>query len=102
MGSQTEAVAGGSTTGPSGGAVGSAVATDNQAAGAAAPNSAADWARMVHRALRGRYRLTVFLILLTGSMGAGIAWQLAGPLFRSEGMVRIASATPAVIKESDQ
>src|SRR3954463_1759999 len=108
MASQTEGVAGASTTGPSQATAGGAVAAENlarngeAAGGAASPNSASDWARLVHRALRGRYRFTVLLVLLAAGIGTAIAWQLAGPLFRSEGMVRIASALPAVIKETDQ
>jgi protein-tyrosine kinase len=64
--------------------------------------SSFDWARTVHRALRGRYRLTVFLALLGGTVGGALGWRWAGPLFRSEGMVRIASALPAVIQPTDQ
>src|SRR4051812_41398436 len=71
-------------------------------ANAAPANGAADWARMAHRALRGRYRLTVSAMLMASTAGVIGAWKLAGPSYRSDGMVRIASALPAVIKETDQ
>src|ERR1700683_95739 len=64
--------------------------------------NSSDVARLILRALRGRYRLTLMLALLAGTIGAAIGWFWAGPLYRSEGMVRIASALPAVIQQTDQ
>src|SRR5689334_3452452 len=94
MSMQTEGGAAGSTSGPQR-ASGDATGAEKQ------PNTAADWGRLIHRSLRGRYRLTVLLILLGGGIGASAAWQLAGPTFRSEGMVRIPQAAPGVIKDND-
>ena len=40
------------------------------------PTNAIDWARLVHRALRGRYRKTVFIVL--AAMGVGEALAACG------------------------
>jgi Mrp family chromosome partitioning ATPase/capsular polysaccharide biosynthesis protein len=61
-----------------------------------------DFVRVIRRALRGRYLLALGLALLAGGVGMGVGWFLAGPLYRSDGMVRIASALPVVIQQTDQ
>ena len=35
-------------------------------------------------------------------LGAVIGWYSCGPVYRSEGLVRIASALPQVLEETDQ
>jgi Mrp family chromosome partitioning ATPase len=91
-------------------AIGSSVV--DAGSGAPGPNAVApaggigvtslDWARVLHRGLRGRYRLAIGLALVFAVVGATVGWRWAGPLYRSEGMVRIASAMPAVLQPTDQ
>ena len=66
------------------------------------PTNAFYWARIVHRALRGRYRTTAVIALAAASIGALGGWRWMGSYYRSEGMVRIASSLPPVIQETDQ
>src|ERR1700733_12468837 len=71
--------------------------------GATGPSgNSTDWSRVVHRALRGHYQRTMGLAVLLGMIGAAVGWLMAGPLYRSEGMVRIASALPAVLAPTDE
>src|SRR5437763_673001 len=63
---------------------------------------AADPWRAVRRNLLGRHRLAVFLGVWAGVLGAVIGWYSCGPVYRSEGLVRIASALPQVLEETDQ
>jgi Mrp family chromosome partitioning ATPase len=75
------------------------------ASGASAPTSVDgswDVVRILSRTLRGRYRLTLILFLLATGIGAAAGWSWAGPLYRSDGMVRITSALPAVLQQTDQ
>lgn len=58
--------------------------------------------RSVHRALRGRYRLTIAIASLMTVIGFSVGWEWVGLLYRSDGMVRIASALPPVVKQTDQ
>lgn len=58
--------------------------------------------RIVRRALIGRYRLACWAGLLVGGMGAVIGWALSSPIYRSEGMIRIASSAPQLGDDSDQ
>src|ERR1700728_31881 len=71
-------------------------------AASAGDDGSTDLLRMLGRTLRGRYWLTFALSLLIGGIGAGVGWFWAGPLYHSEGMVRIASALPAVLEPTDQ
>jgi Mrp family chromosome partitioning ATPase/uncharacterized protein involved in exopolysaccharide biosynthesis len=57
--------------------------------------------RIVRRALVGRYRLACFFGLIVGGMGAVIGWALSTPIYKSEGMIRIASSAPQLGDESD-
>ncbi len=66
----------------------------------AAPSG--DWTRQIHRALRGRYRITFVVTLLLSVVGFSLGWEWSGLLYRSEGMIRIASALPPVLKQTDQ
>jgi Mrp family chromosome partitioning ATPase len=61
-----------------------------------------DIARLLSRTLRGRYRLTFVLSILAAGIGAAAGWASAGPLYRSDGMVRITSTLPAVLQQTDQ
>lgn len=85
---------------------------ETQSGGAAPGNLAAndqnssreqfDLLQMSQRALRGRYRLALML-----AAGGGIAGAVGGAiygqrLYRSTGLVRIASSLPAVLRETDQ
>jgi Mrp family chromosome partitioning ATPase/glycosyltransferase involved in cell wall biosynthesis len=74
--------------------------TNAQASGTAP--GASDISRLIWRALRGRYQLTILLALVAAGAGAAAGWVWAGPLYLSDGMVRIASALPAVIQQTDQ
>ena len=65
-------------------------------------NRPADPWRAVRRNLLGRHRLAVFLGVWAGVLGAVIGWYSCGPVYRSEGLVRIASALPQVLEETDQ
>src|SRR4051812_23365819 len=59
-----------------------------------------DFIRIVHRALRGHYRIAIVTAVLIGAIGALEGWRFAGPIYRSDGMVRIASALPSLTRES--
>lgn len=59
------------------------------------------WA-FLHRKLKGRYKLAVFLGVFTAAAGAFAGWRMTQPLFRAEGLVRIASTLPPVLVETDQ
>lgn len=61
-----------------------------------------DGVGLLGRTLRGRYWLTLALCLLAGAIGAAAGWHWVGPLYRSDGMVRIASALPPVIQPLEQ
>jgi Mrp family chromosome partitioning ATPase len=65
-------------------------------------NAGFDWTRQVHRALRGRYRFTFIIASLIAVIGFSIGWEWTGLQYRSEGMVRIASVLPPVLKATDQ
>lgn len=58
--------------------------------------------RIVRRALIGRYRLACCLGLIVGGMGAVIGWAMSAPVYRSEGMIRIAAAAPQLTDDSEQ
>ena len=66
------------------------------------PATAVDWARFVHRLLRGRYRITLIIVVVCAAGGALAGWHWTAPAYRADGMVRIASNLPAVIQETDQ
>jgi polysaccharide biosynthesis transport protein len=73
--------------------------------GAGAPTSADeswDIIRLLSRTLRGRYRLTFALSVVAAGIGAAAGWTCAGPLYRSDSMVRITSTTPAALQQNDQ
>jgi Mrp family chromosome partitioning ATPase len=70
----------------------------------APPSTDGSWdiVQILGRALRGRYLLAVVLSMLGAGIGATTGWYSAGPLYRSDGMVRIASVLPQVIQQNDQ
>ncbi len=61
-----------------------------------------DMAKAVHGALRGHYLLVIVLGLMGGGGGGWLGWKYVQPVYKSEGLVRIASALPIVEKETDQ
>jgi Mrp family chromosome partitioning ATPase/capsular polysaccharide biosynthesis protein len=61
-----------------------------------------DLVHILTRTLRGRYRLTFILCMVAGAVGAGVGWFWAGPLYRSDGMVRISSVLPSANPQSEQ
>src|SRR4051812_48572903 len=84
---------------------GDAAANASKAKGPTSPTAVApplDWSRVVRRSLRGRYAITFAVAGAAAGTGAAIGWKQTKSLYRSEGMVRIASVTPAVIKSTDQ
>src|SRR3954447_14949302 len=58
--------------------------------------------RIVRRALIGRYRIACWLGAAGACVGAAAGWFASPPLYRSEGLVRIASVLPPVMEETDQ
>jgi Mrp family chromosome partitioning ATPase/uncharacterized protein involved in exopolysaccharide biosynthesis len=58
--------------------------------------------RAVRRALAGRYRLAIVLGLWGVVLGAPLGWYASAPVYRSEGLVRIASVLPQIVEETDQ
>jgi uncharacterized protein involved in exopolysaccharide biosynthesis len=63
-----------------------------------------DWLgpyRSVHRALRGRYIVVILLALLGAGLGGFAGWKSQKPLYRSEGVIRIAYVTRPAMKETD-
>jgi polysaccharide biosynthesis transport protein len=58
--------------------------------------------RVVHRGLRGWYWLAVLLGLLVGVPAGVLGWKLCHPMYRSEGLIRIAYSLPEVYQETDQ
>jgi Mrp family chromosome partitioning ATPase/glycosyltransferase involved in cell wall biosynthesis len=76
--------------------------SSTSAAATSGEGESMDINRMIYRALRGRYRLTLVLALIVGGAAAAAGWIWAGPLYLGDGMVRIASALPTVIQQTDQ
>src|SRR5437868_5507818 len=68
----------------------------------AAPGDFKQYARVVHRSLRGRYALTLALALVFALIGAAAAWKFVRPTYHSEALLRIAYTLPAVMQETDQ
>ena len=64
--------------------------------------SAFDFWRTAHRILRGRYRTVLAITLLGVATGAYAGFTFGKRLYSATGLVRIASALPAVLKETDQ
>lgn len=58
--------------------------------------------RLAHRALRGRYQLAIALAIGGAIAGAGLGAAFGRRLYRATGIVRIAFAREAVMKETDQ
>lgn len=56
----------------------------------------------VHRALRGQYVLAAWLGIVGAIAGAIAGYALTKPLYKSEGLLRIAYALPTVLRETDQ
>ena len=65
--------------------------------GEAKPSEApADPYALLRQALRGRYVQFAVLTLLGAALGAAAGWKLGKPLFRGQGLVRIAYSTPSI------
>jgi len=60
-----------------------------------------DLVRILRTTLRGRYRLTILLAMLACGIGAAAGWLWAGPLYRSDGMVRISSVLPSANPQNE-
>jgi Mrp family chromosome partitioning ATPase/uncharacterized protein involved in exopolysaccharide biosynthesis len=71
-------------------------------AATALPSDLAGILRMVHRSLRGRYAVTVALMIACATAGGMAGWKLGRPVYRSEGLLRIAYSLPEVMQETDQ
>jgi Mrp family chromosome partitioning ATPase/uncharacterized protein involved in exopolysaccharide biosynthesis len=56
---------------------------------------------IAHRALRGKYWLVILLGLAFGFAGAKVGLKLGKPVYRSEGLIRIAYRSPPVLKQAD-
>lgn len=61
-----------------------------------------DFVQIIHRHLRGHYRLAAALALVGGMIGAIIGWHFNPPQYRSEGCVRIAYSLPLGAASSGQ
>jgi len=58
--------------------------------------------QIVHRQLRGRYRVTILLTVLLGLCGGLVGYVLITPRYESVGLVQIAPTLPAVLYESEE
>lgn len=58
--------------------------------------------RVVRRSLVGRYRFACWLGVWGAVVGCFLGWWSSPPVYRSEGLVRIASVMPQVMAETDQ
>src|SRR4051812_13937569 len=58
--------------------------------------------RAARRALTGRFRLAIVLGLWCALIGAPLGWYSTAPVYRSEGLVRIASVLPQGVEETEQ
>jgi Mrp family chromosome partitioning ATPase/uncharacterized protein involved in exopolysaccharide biosynthesis len=56
---------------------------------------------MCRQALRGRYLVFVTLVLIGAAAGAAAGWKLGKPVYKSEGLVRIAAMTPPALLGTD-
>jgi len=57
---------------------------------------------MLHRLLRGKYILTLVLVLIFGGVGALAGYKSRKPMFESVGVIRIQPSLPKVLYESEQ
>src|SRR5256714_2892339 len=55
----------------------------------------------LHAALRGRYHWAVIWGLVLSGLLGGLGWKVAHPLYKSEGLLRMAYVLPAVQTETD-
>jgi len=60
------------------------------------------FARFAAQTFRGRYFVLIVLGLIVGAGTGYLGWRMARPVYRSEGLVRIADSLPVVMKETDQ
>src|SRR4051794_760415 len=58
--------------------------------------------RVVRRSLVGRYRFACWLGVWGAVVGCVLGWCSSPPVYRSEGLVRIASVLPQVMEETEQ
>ena len=75
---------------------------DGGASSAADAPQAPDPWRAIKRSLTGRFRLAIVLGLWGALLGAPLGWYSTAPVYRSEGLVRIASVLPQVMEETEQ
>lgn len=59
-------------------------------------------AKIVHQGLRGRYAICIVLGVVCGAAAALATLRLVHPMYRSEGLVKIAYSLPEVMHETDQ
>tara|TARA_R110002072_G_scaffold42064_20_gene118594 strand:+ start:2698 stop:4938 length:2241 start_codon:yes stop_codon:yes gene_type:complete len=57
---------------------------------------------MLHRLLRGKYLLTIVLVLIFGGVGAFAGYKSRQPQYESVGVIRIQPSLPKVLYESEQ
>ncbi len=57
---------------------------------------------VVHRLLRGKYPLTIALVLGFGLVGAMLGYKSSEPQYRSTGVIRIQPTLPKVLYETEQ
>lgn len=57
---------------------------------------------ILRRALRGRYAWMAGLTVFAAIVGAIVGWFVEKPLYKSEGLIRIAYTLPPIISETDQ
>lgn len=63
---------------------------------AKAPSTAESPVLLLHRSLRGRYPVVVVMSLVLGIVGGGVGWRAFKPAYRSEALVQIRYAQPAL------
>ncbi|HEY7091388.1 MAG TPA: hypothetical protein VH518_25045, partial [Tepidisphaeraceae bacterium] len=86
-----------------GGTNGNSVRSAHEINGQAqAPRPPRDIYQEMFKALRGRYRLTIVLAIVGAALAAIAAYNVKAPLYKSEGLLRIAYTVPPVMQETDQ
>ncbi len=79
-----------------------APAHDGIARGAPGREEGFDFWRIVHRSLRGRYRLAMTIVLAGGVVGAAVGALMGKQLYSATGQIRIAADLPPVMRATDQ
>src|SRR5215210_3319356 len=58
--------------------------------------NAVDPYAIVRRALRGRYLQFVVFVVLGAALGVAAGWRLGEPLYRGQGIIRVAYTVPSI------